>query len=178
MSAEFAVLGLLVEQPLHGYAIEQLIEERGMRNWTPIGFSSIYQILDQIAANGWARVRTEPAPGRGKERRVHSVTAEGRRHWETEAMSALADVDAGAGEFLIALSGLPFLEMAGVRGALMERLGRLESRLADLDRDLAAAGPVPSHVEAMFAFVASRLTSEQEWTRSYLTDLTAAEETT
>ena len=178
MSAELAVLGLLVEQPLHGYAISQLIEERGMRNWTPIGFSSIYQILDQIVANGWARVRIEPAPGRGKERRVHHVTEEGRRHWEAEAMSALADVDAHAGEFLIALSGVPFLEKAAVRGALTDRLGRLESRLTDLEHDLAAVRPVPSHVEAMFGFVASRLSCEHDWAHRYLADLTAGEEPT
>ncbi len=40
MSAQIAVLGLLVERPLHGYGIAQLIEQRGMRSWTSIGFSS------------------------------------------------------------------------------------------------------------------------------------------
>lgn len=171
MSAQFAILGLLVEQPLHGYAVEQLIEERGMRNWTPIGFSSIYQILDQLVADGWAEVRIEPAPGRGKERRVHHVTGAGRRHWEQEAKSALADVDSGPGEFLMALSGVPFLGHAAVARALTERVDRLEARLADLDRDLAAVGPVPPHVTAMFGFVANRLTCERDWTRNYLADL-------
>ena len=47
-NAEFAILSLIVEQPRHGYEIEQVIEERGMRNWTEVGFSSIYYILNKL----------------------------------------------------------------------------------------------------------------------------------
>ena len=31
---EELILGLLAEQPRHGYQIEKLIEDRGMRRWT------------------------------------------------------------------------------------------------------------------------------------------------
>jgi DNA-binding PadR family transcriptional regulator len=41
-NAELAILSLVAEQPRHGYEIEQVIEEREMREWTEIGFSSIY----------------------------------------------------------------------------------------------------------------------------------------
>ena len=40
--AELAVLSLVAEQPCHGYEIEQVIEARGVREWTEVGFSSIY----------------------------------------------------------------------------------------------------------------------------------------
>lgn len=174
MTAQLAILGLLVEQPLHGYGIERLIEERGMRNWTPIGFSSIYQMLDQLVQNGWAEVAIEPAPARGKERRVHHITDDGRRHWETQALSALADVDADPGSVLMALSGLPFLDPAAATEGLEQRAYGLDSRLDELHRDLAAACPVPPHVEAMFSFVESRLTGERDWVRSYLADITGS----
>ncbi len=176
MSAQLAILGLLVEQPLHGYGIEGLIEERGMRKWTPVGFSSIYQLLDQLVSNGWADVHVEPAPGRGKQRRVHQITEAGRGHWQREVLAALGDVDASAGTVLIALSGIPFLDRADAVAALEQRAERLTSRLADLDADLAAARPVPDHVEAMFTFVATRLRSERDWTTSYVTDLTITEQ--
>ena len=35
---ETAILGLLYEEPQHGYQLEKTIEGWGMRNWTPIGF--------------------------------------------------------------------------------------------------------------------------------------------
>ena len=47
-SAEFAILTLIVEQPRHGYEIEQVIEQRGMRQWTEVGFSSIYYLLNNF----------------------------------------------------------------------------------------------------------------------------------
>ena len=46
--AEMLVLGLVAEMPRHGYQLEQVIEERGMREWTQIGFSSIYFVLSKL----------------------------------------------------------------------------------------------------------------------------------
>ena len=40
--SELLLLGLVAEMPRHGYELEQVIEQRGMREWTQIGFSSIY----------------------------------------------------------------------------------------------------------------------------------------
>ena len=43
-NAELVVLSLIAEKPRHGYEIEVVIEARGMREWTEVGFSSIYYI--------------------------------------------------------------------------------------------------------------------------------------
>ena len=43
-NAELAILSLIAEQPRHGYQIDQVIQERGMREWTEVGFSSIYYL--------------------------------------------------------------------------------------------------------------------------------------
>ena len=45
---EFAILGLVHEEERHGYQIEAVIEERGMREWTAVGFSSIYYLLKKL----------------------------------------------------------------------------------------------------------------------------------
>ncbi len=50
--AELTVLGLIVEQPRHGYDLEQVIEERGIRQWTDIAFSSIYYVLAKLEKRG------------------------------------------------------------------------------------------------------------------------------
>ncbi|HUV26505.1 MAG TPA: PadR family transcriptional regulator, partial [Anaerolineales bacterium] len=51
-NAELAILSLIAEQPRHGYDIEQVIEARGMREWTEIGFSSIYYLLNKLEKDG------------------------------------------------------------------------------------------------------------------------------
>ena len=38
--AEHLVLGLVAEMPRHGYELERVIEQRGMREWTQIGLPS------------------------------------------------------------------------------------------------------------------------------------------
>ena len=47
-NSELALLGLLMESPMHGYQIEQIIEDRGMREWTTIDLSSIYYLLHKM----------------------------------------------------------------------------------------------------------------------------------
>ncbi|MAC39111.1 MAG: PadR family transcriptional regulator, partial [Oceanicaulis sp.] len=50
--AELLLLGLVSEMPRHGYELEQVIETRGMREWTQVGFSSIYFVLGKLEKAG------------------------------------------------------------------------------------------------------------------------------
>ena len=78
-NAELAVLSLLAEKPMHGYQIEQTIASRGMREWTEIGFSSIYYILEKLRSRGCVESHLEPAEGKGPSRQVFSLTPSGAR---------------------------------------------------------------------------------------------------
>lgn len=176
MSAKVAILGLLVEQPLHGYGVERLIEQRGMRKWTSIGFSSIYHLLDQLVDEGFAEVVVEPAPGRGKERRVHHVTALGRQHWRTHTLRALSTVTETDSDFLTALSCLPLLDSGQAASALERRLALLDEHIEALDHDRSLVEPVPDHVGAMFDHTRSRLTAARSSLTAFLGHLTAPRE--
>ena len=67
-NAELALLSLIVEQPRHAYEIEQVIEERNMRYWTEIGFSSIYRLLAKLEEASWLSGQLQPPEGRGPAR--------------------------------------------------------------------------------------------------------------
>ena len=45
---EAALLGLLCERPMYAYEIEKIIEERNMRYWTEISFSTLYYELKKL----------------------------------------------------------------------------------------------------------------------------------
>ncbi|MDZ4159188.1 MAG: helix-turn-helix transcriptional regulator, partial [Anaerolineaceae bacterium] len=60
-NAELAILSLLVERALHGYEIERIIQERGIRDWTEIGFSSIYYLLKKLKNKGLIEAASQPA---------------------------------------------------------------------------------------------------------------------
>ena len=63
-NTELAILGLVAEQPKHGYQIEQDIAARGMRDWTEIGFSSIYYVLNKLEVGRMAGQRGSSRPER------------------------------------------------------------------------------------------------------------------
>jgi len=77
-SAELAVLSLIVEKPRHGYEIEQVIQERGMREWTEVGFSSIYYLLRRMEQRGLIVGGLQQAE-RGPARKVYRPTPAGGR---------------------------------------------------------------------------------------------------
>jgi len=73
---ETAILGLLAEKSRYGYEIEKIIEERGYRAWTDIGFSSIYYILNRLEDKGLIESKMVDVEGKPS-RRVYSITEDG-----------------------------------------------------------------------------------------------------
>ena len=87
-TAELTVLGLIIERPRHGYDLEQVIARRGIRQWSDVGFSSIYYLLAKLDRRGLVHV--PEAPAAPKSRQVFHATAEGRA---AAARTALALIE-------------------------------------------------------------------------------------
>jgi PadR family transcriptional regulator PadR len=77
-SAEFAILAVLEDQPLHGYEIGRRIEQQtgGVLYFT---LASLYPLLYKFEARGWTRGTWETTAA-GVKRRSYSLTAAGRKH--------------------------------------------------------------------------------------------------
>ena len=80
---EAAILGLLCENPLYGYTIEKIIEERGMRHWTDIGFSSIYYVLKRLESRNFIESSCQQQEDKPS-RKVYTITDSGRSYPERE----------------------------------------------------------------------------------------------
>lgn len=161
-NAEFALLSLLAEAPLHGYGLERLIEARGMRQWTALGFSSIYFLLKKLASRGLVALE-RPAGTGPRVRRVYSLTEAGARAHREEARRALAEPDTLHPSILLGLANWPALPPRQARAALDERAAALVHRLAELDGRRAAQQPLPPFVAAMFDYSAAMIAAERAW---------------
>lgn len=164
-NAELAILSLVVEQPRHGYDIEQTIVGRNMRDWTDVGFSSIYYVLDKLETAGLVTSRQEPAPGRGPARRVYSATDTGGAAMRREALEALAGPTGQKTSFQLGLAVLPYLDSDEVTEALGTHEHDLLIRLETLRQR--RAGDFPLHVAAMFDLGISQLKAELAWIRRF-----------
>jgi DNA-binding PadR family transcriptional regulator len=174
---ELAVLGLVAEQPKHGYQIEQDIESRGMRNWTEIGFSSIYHILNKLEGAGWiagtmTTARGEP-PGRsGPARKVFHVTESGGKALRDAVHQRLARPRSRSADFDLGLGNLPVLSSRTARAAISAHRDDLRARRSQVQAkwasDRQSDAHFPAHAEALFTRSLALIDAELTWVEKYL----------
>jgi DNA-binding PadR family transcriptional regulator len=171
-NADLAVLGLLLEQPRHGYQIEQVIRERNMREWTEIGFSSIYTILNRLQRQGLLTAHLQDVEGRGPARKVYRPTRTGRAAWKRATLEALSQPKEGGLPFMLGLVALPGLPPQQALAALRAYRGRLAARRERVAARREAAGPqLPLFLEGLFDYGLALAGAEVEWVESFIQQL-------
>jgi len=181
-NADLAVLGLVAESPRHGYQVEQDITRRGMRDWTEIGFSSIYYVLNKLESSGWLESRPEEASDaaekltsaekRGPTRKVYSLTGQGWSVYKAAVLDRLARPRPRSADFALALANLPAVEKSAARTAVQSHYSdlvlRLEMVQAKKVYDRQAAGNLPPHVESLYSYSEAQLAAEIAWLGNFL----------
>jgi len=170
-NAELAILSLVAEIPRHGYEIEQTIEERGMREWTEIGFSSIYYLLKKLEKAGLVESRLVPTHGRGSERRVYQITSDGRGALLDATLEALSDPKQNFPSILLGIANLPIVSLQQALGALRSYHDGLIERLEHVTAQAESQRPLPDHVEYLFDYSLMALESEKNWVNKVIRKL-------
>jgi DNA-binding PadR family transcriptional regulator len=169
-NAELAILSLVVERPRHGYEIEQVIEERGMRDWTEVGFSSIYYLLKKLEREGLVEGRLQEA-GRGPARRVYHATTAGMEARRTGVLDALSTPRRGTSPLLLGLSNLPGILPTEAVAALRQCRAALSTRLEHVQEKWDSQRPVPPYVDAMFDHSVTMLKTEIAWIDNFIVQM-------
>lgn len=167
-NAELAILGLVVEAPRHGYEIEQLIEQRGIRNWTDVGFSSIYYILTKLEQRGWISGHLQPAAGRGPSRNVYTIQPEGQVAWHQSTLAALSGPSQPNSSFLLGLAGLPGIQPEEAVDALREYRKRILKRRDEVQEAWRQAETLPFFLQGMFEYSNNLIETELDWLDRYI----------
>lgn len=136
--SEQLILGILSEQARHGYDIEKIIIERGMRKWTVVGFSSIYYVLERLEEKGLATGDDT----QGNEKKQYSITNGGVSVLKAETKKRIAERMPANTHFM---TGLATSNLIGVS----ELAKSLEQRKVELASDLAALKDKQSTIENM-----------------------------
>ncbi len=173
-NAELAILSLIAEVPRHGYEIEQTIETRGMREWTEIGFSSIYYLLKKLEKAGLIESQLRPSEGRGPARRVYQVTAEGRAALNEATLEALAQPKQSYPPILLGMANLPIVSREQAAVALLSYREGLVERLEHVAARAESQRPLPDHVEMLFSYSLTMIETEKNWVESVIQKLKEA----
>ena len=158
--AELLVLGLVAEMPRHGYQLEQEIEYRGMREWTSIGFSSIYFVLGKLDAK---KLVTAKEPVRAKAKKIYTVTDVGHEALVRQTLAALGHVRPTYSSLLLGMVHWPVLKREAALEALQERAKAIEAELTRLGNIQIDQQPLPDFVEALFEYSLGQLRTEAGW---------------
>ncbi|MEU1953817.1 PadR family transcriptional regulator [Nocardia rhamnosiphila] len=159
--SELVILGLIIESPQHGYDLEQVIERRGIRQWTEIGFSSIYYLLTKLEKRGFLHAPEVPAAAKG--RRVFHATAAGREVATRAVLALVAEPHPVSNPFLVGVSNLPLLTEPEYTRALAERLGQVRARIAAIEAAASAQSPLALPAREVFSYSLSLLEAERSW---------------
>ena len=170
--AELALLSLLAEQPMHGYQIEQTIEGRGMREWTQIGFSSIYYVLEKMKKKGWLSSSLQKGAGPGPARQVFQLTDAGKKIWKTAVMNALSNPHRAFSNFSLGLANLLFLEKDEILTAVTAYQQQLQERRDNVSQKLQGYGvSLPWEVAQLFNYSLAQIDCEIQWVKGFITTL-------
>lgn len=167
---ELAVLGLLKEQPLHGYALRKLLTQRLGAFWR-VSFGSLYPTLRKLERTGSIeRVRDED--GGRRRRQVYRITAKG----EQQFLSLLEPGEASGWDeekFPLRLAFFRYLRPETRIRLLERRRAELVQRLGDSRTSLerAEADGTDGYVVALIRHGVERTAADVTW----LDELIAAE---
>ena len=110
---KMVVLGMLMIGMRYGWEMEKFTADTNMRQWTPIGMSTIYKVLKDLARAGLVTTTKERGE-KGPARVAYQLTDEGRAAFKTAVAAALRS---DASVYSDRIAGLVFLPALGKRAA-------------------------------------------------------------
>jgi DNA-binding PadR family transcriptional regulator len=171
-NAELAILSLIVEKSRHGYEIDRVIEEREMRNWTEVGFSSIYYVLNKLEKKDLVEGQLEKPTGKGPARKVYHITAAGLKAYHEATLEAISTPIPPYSAFLLGLSnlhGIPAEEsleaLTLYRNKMSQRAEHLRSRWS------AVESHAPFNVNALFDYSMTLIDAELSWVTDFINQI-------
>jgi DNA-binding PadR family transcriptional regulator len=138
-----------------------------MRDWTDVGFSSIYYLLGKMEKAGLVAASDDGSAGRGPARRVFAPTPEGFSAWTEASLEALRSPQAKM-PFLLGLSNLPGLPEDRALEAARECLRALDVQLAEIRAKRPAPGETEWFVDEVFDYSETTLAAGRDWVAAFV----------
>lgn len=163
-ATEILMLGMLYSQPLHGYELNKRIEERGVRQWANIGFSSIYYLLEKLESRGL--VQSNDA--KSKSRKTFSITSTGKKICKSHTKGLIETRVPNKNPFMTGLANSFVISESGFHKSLENRLEDLVEQLSELKQVKKRQGALPKPAEHLFSFTVSQINAEISWIKNVL----------
>lgn len=168
---EVILLSLLYDKDYYGYEFETVIEQRNMRGWTNIGFSSIYNSLNKLERNAYIVSRYEKEYGSPK-RKVYSIKDEAKVTIREEIIRMISEYKSDPSEFDIGMLFSYLITKEELNKALInhkENLIKRKEFLLKRYNQHPTAKERP-HIKALFERPIAFIETEISWLEKFMND--------
>lgn len=165
-----AVLGTVVQRPMHRYEIASLMRARGKGDDVDIKWSSLYTVVASLEKHGLLEVAGTDRQGARPERTIYRITEAGRAElveWTRELLTTPVSEQSG---FVAGLSMMVALTPDQVADALRDRLTALEQKVREL-RAAYEEAEVPRLFLVEMEYAIAMREAEVAWVRTLQADL-------
>jgi DNA-binding PadR family transcriptional regulator len=132
-----AVLGVIVQRPMHRYEIATTIREQGKDDDMAVKWGSLYTVVGGLERNGFVEAVGVERDGARPERVTYRITAAGIREMKEWTRDLLRGAAPARQEFSAGLSMLACLPPEEVLEILRERVAGLQAGVPELKAALA-----------------------------------------
>ena len=157
--SEQLILGILSEQARHGYDIEKIIIQRGMRKWAVVGFSSIYYVLERLEEKGLATGDDT----QGNEKKQYSITNGGVSVLKAETKKRIAERMPANTHFMTGLATSNLIGASELAKSLEQRKVELASDLEALKDKQFTIENIPQSARRLLELGETLLEAELRW---------------
>lgn len=166
--AELTILSLLAEADRYAHEIQAIIEDRGMRAWVTIGFSSVYYVLNKLERQNMIAT-TEHRDEQGVARKHYRLTDAGHGVLQTAIADLLRQPRALGSGFELGLVNLNILKPRQVYRTLTHHRSDLKERLRHVEAFLTSSEAEPTDPkQAMYTHSAVLMRAELDWLDNFL----------
>lgn len=174
-NVEFALLQLIAEMSnISGYEINQLVEERGYREWANIGTTSIYTGLDRLKRKMLVDARIDiKKSGKGPLPKRFKLTAKGTRTLRATILKSLSSTRERDQRFDLAIAALPLISHREAIDSLRRRttfLANEKERIEEIFQDQ-GGDDLPFFVKALFRHPLDLIATEINFTKKLIANL-------
>lgn len=172
--AELTILSLVSEKPSLGHEIQQYIDERGLREWLTIGFSSVYYILNKLEKQNLITsvLRQER---RGPARKIYIISEAGRGVLQTAVSHLLSQPRSLGSGFELGLANIHALKPHQVYRELSYHRDDLKYQLTIVEKSWERhqtddGDKVAAHISALYTHSIAVMRAEIEWLEQFIID--------
>lgn len=164
------LLGLLLEQPRHPYAL--LTELRSRYRHLRVRTGSVYTLVGSLQEAGWIEPTDRKSEHAEKSRTDFRLTPAGVAEFRNRVANDLEDADpANAMNFLTALAYIGILDRSDAAATLNRRVNVLRQRADELEQALRAAATAPAYMTEV-AYAESQTRHEITWLENFIGQVT------